>query len=191
MNSNRAADTSSRERTLLRMTHRHPRLAYSVLLALSLAAACDQGDTPIGGFEPSECPDPSAGDTVADGGDPPAEAIAIDCSFSFADNTQTFTFEANVEYEPRVVGGDLNLTATLFDDDFEGRSFQISIYDVDGSVGNVAIYQFAPGTRPVNEFWGQHGFTGLNWVQDPLSGDNVQYACFARDPADPVQSWED
>jgi hypothetical protein len=168
MNSSATADTSSRDRTLLRMTSRHPHLAYSLVLALSLAAACDQGETPIGGFEPSECPDPSASDTVADGGDPPAEEIAIDCSFSFADNIQTFTFEANVESEPRVVGG-----------------------DVDGTVGSTVIYQFAGDTRPVNEFWGQHGFTGLNWVKDPLSGENVQYACFARDPADPVQSWED
>jgi hypothetical protein len=172
------------------MTHRHPRLACSVLLllALPLTAACDKGETPIGGFE--ECPDPSAG-SVADGGNPPADEIAIDCLFSFAGNSQVVTFEANAEYEPRVVGGDLNVTATLFDDEFEGRSFQMSIHALDGSVSTAAIYQFAPDARPVDEFWGDHGFTGLHWVDDPASGEAVQWICAARDPADPVHAWED
>jgi hypothetical protein len=27
--------------------------------------------------------------------------------------------------------------------------------------------------------------------QDPASGVNVQYACFARDPADPIEGWDE
>jgi len=169
------------------MTHRHRSLAYSLVLVLS-PSACDQGQTPIGGFE--ECADPSAGDTVADGGDPPAQDIEVDCVFSFLGASQVVTFEANAEYEPRVVGGDLNVTATLFDDEFEGRSFQIVLFTVDGSVSASAIYQFAPGTLPLDEFWGDHGFTGLHGLRDPQSGESVQWICAAREPDDPVHTWD-
>jgi hypothetical protein len=157
-----------------------------MLLALSLAA-CDQGQTPIGGFDDEGCAEP----TADDGGGAAALAIAVDCSFAFDDATQTVRFEANAERVPFVAGGDLNVSAALFDDELEGRSFSVSIYDDAGTVGNVALYQFQAGTRPVNEFVGDHGFTGLNWVQDPASGENVQYACFARDPADPIDGWDE
>ena len=175
------------------MTHRHLLLACSCLLALSLAAACDKGETPIGGFDDEGC-DATAGEEGSvplDVGVPANEPIAVDCSYSFDDVTETVRFEANAEYEARSVGGDLVLSASLFDDDIEGRSFSISIYDEAGTVGSTAIYQIAAGTRPRNEFVGQHGFTGLNWVRDPATGENLQYACFARDPDDPVEGWEE
>ena len=70
-------------------------------------------------------------------------------------------------------------------------SFSVAIFALDGTAGGSALYQFAPGRRPLNEFWGDHGFTGLNSVRDPGTGENVQYACFARDPAEPVQGWEE
>ena len=166
------------------MTHLRPSLAYpSLLLALCLAAACDQGETPIGGFEPEECTDP-------DDGDPPLD-IVVDCTIAFADFTETRRFEPNVESVPWMVGGDLLANANLFDDATEGRSFNITFYDEAGTVGSTAIYQFASGTRPRNEFLGQHGFTGLNWVKDPASDESVQYACFARGPADPIQGWDE
>lgn len=169
------------------MTHCRLPLPF-LLLALSLAA-CDQGQTPIGGFDDEGCSDPTAGD---DGG--AALAIAIDCSFAFGagDMPQTVRFDANTDPAPFAVGGDLNARGYLIDEgDFEGRSFSISVYDDMGTVGHTALYQLQAGTRPLNEFAGDHGFTGLNWVQDPASGDNVQYACFARDPADPIEGWDE
>lgn len=175
------------------MLHRYPLLTCSCLLALSLAVACDKGETPIGGFDDEGC-DATAGD---DGGvrldvaAPVLEPIAVDCSFSFPGLDQTVRFEANVDYEPRVIGGDLNVVATLTDEEFEGRSFSISVFDIEGTMGATVLYQFPDGTRPVYEFAGDHGFTGLHWVQDPATEDNVQWACFARDPDDPVQGWEE
>jgi len=175
------------------MIHRHPRLACLLLLTLSLAAACDKGQTPIGGFDDEGC-DPTAGDdggALLDVAAPAASPLAVDCSYSFDGVTETVRFEANVDYEALAVGGDLNLSASLFDDGIEGRSFSITLYDLAGTVGNTVLYQIAAGARPLNEFEGQHGFTGLNWVQDPATGENVQYACFARDPADPIEGWEE
>jgi hypothetical protein len=156
-----------------------------MLLALSLAA-CDQGSTPIGGFDDDGCDPTAAEDSGA-----AAQALAIDCSFAFGDVIETMRFEANIENPPFVVGGDLRASVSLFDDEFEGRSFSISIYDEAGTVGNVALYQLQTGARPLNEFVGDHGFTGLNWVRDPASGETVQYACFARDPADPIDGWDE
>jgi hypothetical protein len=188
-----AVDTSRRGRTLPGMTPRRSRLACSasLLVALSLAAACDKGETPIGGFD-DEC-DPTVADDdgpLLDVAAPADEPIAIDCSFSFDGVTETVRYEADVEYEARAVGGDLNVSATLFDDELEGRSFSISLYDDAGTVGSTVLYQFS-STPPVNEFAGQHGFTGLNWVRDPASGENVQYACFARHPDDPIEGWDE
>lgn len=171
------------------MTHRHPPLACSLLVLGLALAACDQGETPIGGFDDEGCSDPTAADG-ADSGDAPLE-LAVDCSFAFAGAIETTRIEANAEYEARVVGGDLSMAATLSDDEFEGRSFSISIFSTDGTVSTSVLYQVAPGTRPINEFWGQHGFTGLHSVREPASGETVQWACFARDPADPVQGWEE
>jgi hypothetical protein len=49
-----------------------------------------------------------------------------------------------------------------------------------------------PNLRPANEFWGDHGFTGLNYVNHPADfQDGLQYACFASDPADPIHEWEE
>lgn len=170
------------------MTHRRPALTC-LLLALSFAAAaCDQGPTPIGGFDSDGCDPPADDGPRLDIGAPAEQPLAIDCSFAFLDTIETIRLEANDELD-YPVGGDLKVSAAFFDDDFEGRSFHVTVYTDAGTVGSTALYQLGAGARPVNEFFGDHGFTGLNSVKDPASSESLQYACFARDPADPIQGW--
>jgi hypothetical protein len=156
-----------------------------------LLCACDKGTTDLGEFDDAGCPEPQPDES----GDEPGEAvpIAVDCSMSWSGVTEAFRFEAATlgDETPPIEIGPLLVNARLFDDQFEGRSFNITIYKDDGSVGSTAIYQMDRTRLPVNEFWGDHGFTGLNWVRDPDSGGNLQYACFASDPADPIHSWDD
>lgn len=175
----------------------------SNLLALTVAAlplaACDTGTTPLGGFDDAGCNGDTEGNTsVADSaadGPPADQGIAIDCSFFWADETQTIRFNANElgkEPTPPLEFGDaLLVDANVFDSDFESRSFSITVYTEDGALSSTTLYQMAPGTLPVNEFWGQHGFTGLRYVDEPGTNNTLQFACFARDPSDPVSGWEE
>lgn len=45
---------------------------------------------------------------------------------------------------------------------------------------SVQLYQLAVDEGPTNQFVGGHGFTGLNYVYDPVSGAELQYWCEAR-----------
>lgn len=42
------------------------------------------------------------------------------------------------------------------------------------------LYQLAGDEGPRNQFQGEHGFTGLNYAYDPLSGAELQYWCVAE-----------
>jgi len=136
--------------------------------------------------------DPGGGGGGEDGesGGAPAEAvpIAIDCSLAF-EGQESITLDTPDVEVTRTFGA-LQMSAILFDDPYEGRSFDIGFHTDDGTVGTNALYQMDRTKLPVNEFWGDHGFTGLQWVKDPSTGVNVQWACFARDPAEPVHQWE-
>jgi hypothetical protein len=144
---------------------------------LALIGACDPGS------EDRACESP-----VAEGDPVP---IAVDCSFSF-DGIQTdVTYEPSETRTETLVGGKLIAAAMLFDDEFEGRSFSVIIRAEDARVGSVALYQMRRDELPQNEFYGDHGFTGLNWVKDPDADENVQYACFARYPHSPPHFWTD
>ncbi|MEM7155326.1 MAG: hypothetical protein AAF799_20930 [Myxococcota bacterium] len=163
-------------------------------------SACDTGTTPLGGFDDAGCNDDATegdtpgADSAADG---PAEdeGIAVDCSFSFEGEVQTARYnvaDGELPSPPPLEFGDaLIVEANVFDPDFEVRSFSITVYTEDGALSSTTLYQIAPGTLPVNEFFGQHGFTGLRYVNEPGTTRTLQFACFARTPADPISGWED
>jgi hypothetical protein len=158
----------------LRLTHAH---ALTLLLALA-AAGCDD-------------PKSRDNDELADDTGPQESVpIAIDCSFVFADNQIDVSYEATGTPTETPVGGKLIASGMLTDDAFEGRSFSLTIYAEDSSVLSSALYQMDPTRLPYNEFYGNHGFTGLQSVKDPDAQENVQFACFARDPGDPPKSWD-
>ena len=141
------------------------------LSLLVLSAACDDGGAGV-----------SPGDLVTG-------PMVVDCSFSWEAQTTTVRIDGP-DAEP-LAFGELRVSARFFDDEFEGRSFSVTAYTEDGVVGHTALYQLRGQQHPRNEFVGQHGFTGLNWVSEPASKQNLQYACFARSPDDPVQGWDD
>jgi hypothetical protein len=166
----------------------------TLLLTLGLlASACDGGK----GLDSGSAGDSTGGSTggtttgavtpITTGG--PAGTIAVDCSFVFADVQVDRTYLPDEAFDTPV-GGKLIAGGALFDDEFEGRSFTIRMFSEDGAVLSSVLYQFASGTLPVNEFAGDHGFTGLHAVKDPDADEVVQFACFARDAADPPHFWE-
>jgi hypothetical protein len=166
------------------------RLSCLAFTPLLLALACDQGDTSVGGFDDDGCDGAETGDEPDPSGFAP---IAVDCSFSFEGVQQDATvLPIEIDEPPTELAfGDLKVGLNLSDSEFEGRTFSITVYKEDSSVLSTAIYQMLSSRLPVNEFVGQHGFTGLNWVKDPAVQENLQYACFARDPNDPPISWEE
>jgi hypothetical protein len=162
------------------MRHRRRPFSHARVLALVVGLvgfACDDGKS---GDSGSSCGETEGSEVVP---------IAIDCSFVFANNQIDVTYEPSMLVETPV-GGKLIASGALSDDEFEGRSFSITIYAEDGSVLSHALYQMNRTHLPQNEFEGDHGFTGLNSVKDPDADENVQFACFARDPANPPHAWE-
>jgi hypothetical protein len=155
-----------------------------VVMALVLGSGCDEekSDGNGNGGSGVDCDAPlGEGDPVP---------IAVDCSYYYDGDQIDVTYEVSETPTETPVGGKLIASGMLSDPEYDGRSFSVSIYAEDGTVGTTAIYQMGRNCLPQNEFWGDHGFTGLNWVKDPDSGENVQYACFARDPAAPPHAGE-
>lgn len=154
------------------------RLTHALALTLGLAVAgCDDGKN--GG----------AAEQADDTGPEEAVPIAIDCSFVFADNQIDVTYEASMPVDTPI-GGKLIASGVLMDDAFEGRSFSLTIFADDSSVLSRTLYQMDRTRLPYNEFYGDHGFTGLHAVKDPDAQDVVQFACFARDPGDAPHFWD-
>jgi hypothetical protein len=152
----------------------HARVLALVVIGL-VGAACDDGKNT------EAVADDTGGNEVV--------PIAIDCSFVFADNQIDVTYESSGAPVETPVGGKLIATGTLTDDQFEGRAFSLGIHAEDGSVSASTLYQMERTHLPQNEFVGDHGFTGLNWVRDPDANETLQFACFARDPAAPPHAW--
>lgn len=143
--------------------------AFLPALALTLAA-CDPDDTP----------------------DDEPVPLAVDCSFSYLGEVDTTRVtDSSVEgSNPVLEFGGLQVALAYFDDPWEGRSFSISVYTEDGVVSSTALYQI-DGTQPLlNQFLGDHGFTGLHYIRDPSADQTLQYACFAHDPDDAPSGWE-
>jgi hypothetical protein len=162
------------------------RFLWMTVVAVVLGSGCDEdkGDgSDAGNGTGVDCDAPlGEGDPVP---------IAVDCSYYYDGEQIDVTYEVSETNTETPVGDKLIARAALSDSEYDGRSFSVRIFAEDGTVGTVAIYQMGRTCRPKNEFWGDHGFTGLSSVKDPDSGKNVQYACFARDPADPPHRWQD
>ncbi|MBC8067102.1 MAG: hypothetical protein IAG13_02115 [Deltaproteobacteria bacterium] len=155
------------------------------LAALATAvAACDKADVDSASTA-SNCDGSSTSS-----GDGAAVPIAIDCSFVFAEVQHDVTYAPADARTDTALGGKLIASGMLSDPEYEGRSFSLSIYAEDGTVGTHTLYQLDRTRLPVNEFFGDHGFTGLGSVNAPDGDDGVQFACFARDPSDPPHAWE-
>lgn len=158
----------------LRLTHA-PVLAFVLSLAI---AGCDEGKN-------NDAAD------QADSGPEEAVAIAVDCSFVFGDDAQIdVTYETSGMAIDTAVGGKLIASGVLWDDEFEGRSFSLTIFAEDSSVSTSSLYQMDRTRLPANEFYGNHGFTGLRSVRDPDAQGTLQFACFARDPGDSPKFWQ-
>lgn len=143
------------------------------------------------GCDPEKAQQQESGCEQTSGDSAAAVGIAIDCSFRYPGADNDVTFEANAAQLDIPVGGKLIADGALFDDPYDGRSFSLTIYAEDSSVLAHSLYQMDPTRLPVNEYFGDHGFTGLNSVKDPDAQETVQFACFARDPGDPPHAWED
>ena len=128
---------------------------------------------------------------VGEGGGPEAAPgsaeLTIECHVFYRaspseslseDSPLTFTSGGD---QGRVLFDDLAFQATYNDDEFEGRSFLISVEDP-GSGDQVVrqLYQIDRGEKLENQFVGGHGFTGLAYVYHRASGAEMQYFCQAR-----------
>ena len=64
------------------------------------------------------------------------------------------------------------------DDEFEGRSLQLTVNAADTDQQLTAqLYQMIHTQPPANEFVGGHGFTGLTYVYHPTSPAELQFFC--------------
>jgi hypothetical protein len=73
------------------------------------------------------------------------------------------------------------LDAWFQDDEYEGRALTIEVATLDTNRGLAwQLYQFDPQNPVENQFIGEHGFTGLNYVFHPTSAAEVQYYCSVR-----------
>lgn len=154
-------------------------------------AACDPAATDDDDGAAIPGCDASDGDVGQDTGPAPGVPIAVDCSFGFDGEQIDVTYPVGDDRIETPVGGKLIAGGMLSDSEYEGRSFSLVVYAEDSSVLHSSLYQLARDRLPANEFYGDHGFTGLHGVKDPDAQENVQFACFARDPADPVHVWQD
>jgi hypothetical protein len=78
-----------------------------------------------------------------------------------------------------------DLTLTLFyssSTDYEGRFLKVSVTPAESSDElAAALYQLSKTERPVNQFIGDHGFTGLQFIYHPVTRAELQYRCLARE----------
>lgn len=152
-------------------------LALITATALTLVA-CDT-------LGAGECEDPTIDDPAA------LAPIAIDCSLSYAQGAvEVLTILPEDAFTAHSFGG-LTFELLLTDDENEGRSLTVRALDDQDALLVSTLFQMSRAALPRNEFQGQHGFTGLNFVRDHPAGETLQYACFARDPSDPVVQWTD
>ena len=81
-----------------------------------------------------------------------------------------------------VTVGAFRVRAQFAADEFEGRSLDVFAFAATGSKEPLTQekYQFDPQEKPVNQFTGGHGFTGLMYVNHPTSDAELQLFCAVR-----------
>lgn len=74
--------------------------------------------------------------------------------------------------------GELELELSYADSSVEGAYARVAVTADDKEV-MASLYQFEPGERPINQFLGDHGFTGLIYLTHPTGGGDYQLVCKA------------
>lgn len=131
--------------------------------------------------QPAPPATPQAGDEQA------AAALAIDCHVAYRSSV-TLDIERSGdlpltkdEGERTVTFNDLEFFAQYWDEEFESRALRIAVRTVETGNELVAQLYQMDRTKPlINQFPGDHGFTGLGYVYHPESGAELQYWCTAR-----------
>ncbi len=94
--------------------------------------------------------------------------LVVDMNIAGQDQTQSLE------------AGDFRLATTFtWDEAFsgEGRSLSVSVSELSGPPIVSHLYQIWSG--PIDQFAGDHGFTGLVYVTSPTTGAELQYLCKA------------
>ena len=95
-----------------------------------------------------------------------------DPAFQFAE--EAMTLEGN---ESGTISlENLTVEGNFASDEFEGAAFHLAVETGDVSLFR-AIYQFEHGGVPLNQFHGDHGFTGLLYLTDPEQRGDYQLIC--------------
>ena len=72
--------------------------------------------------------------------------------------------------------GKLQLTLSYTDTAWDGASASVGVAADDLRLMS-SLFQFERGERPVNQFHGGHGFTGLIYLTHPTEGGDYQLVC--------------
>lgn len=72
--------------------------------------------------------------------------------------------------------GELELELSYSDEPPEGAYARVAV-TADEKQLMASLYQFESGERPVNQFLGGHGFTGLIYLTHPTEGGDYQLIC--------------
>jgi|GEM_PF-2192264 len=136
----------------------------------------------------------STGCSQDDSGGPIEVApIVVDCLLSYAQGpVQSMTVTPGADDAGLVEQqfGNIVFEMLLSDDENAGRSLTVRARDSEDQLLVSTLFQMDRHRLPSNEFHGLHGFTGLYFVRDRVAGETLQFACFARDPSEPMASWE-
>jgi hypothetical protein len=82
------------------------------------------------------------------------------------------------EFDRSVTAGPFRFRVLYSDDRYEGRSLVTYVYRASTSkLIEETLFQFDREGEPLNQFTGEHGFTGLHYVYAPDSGAELQYMC--------------
>jgi hypothetical protein len=114
------------------------------------------------------------------------DPVSIDCRVFYRSSVTKHLSETAITLTTNgdhkiIAFDDMEFNAQYWDDQFEGRSLLISVTSSD--TGNEVVrqlYQMDRGKRLINQFIGEHGFTGLIYVYHPGSTAELQCFCEAR-----------
>ena len=84
------------------------------------------------------------------------------------------------EEEQVAVLGEFRFSVLYFDDEYEGRELTVTVLDELAQPARTIerqLFQLSRDSAPVNEFEGDHGFTGLSYVYHPTASGELQYLC--------------
>lgn len=107
--------------------------------------------------------------------------LKMTAQFAFRkSDTVAISEDKEVPLEPGklvdITMGEFKIWARRSEDQYEGSSLVIDVSDLKtGKRINHVLYQYGNDLR--NQFAGEHGFTGLNYVNAPRSEAELQFMC--------------